>query len=374
MSWARFDDSMATHPKCAPLGDVAFRLMVHANLWSRARRTGGFVPRDMLPTILPGRSRVKLAAAAEELVRAGGTLHQTGLWEPQEGGWRIHDFDDYGVQHTGEARALGEASRGAVHPELSRKRAEAGRRGGHVSGVVRSRSARPAASVLPSESPENAGPEQTATPSQANFGKQVAAPGEAKGPPILGPDPIPEPEPNPDVDPLTSPEAKKQEPKQAAQSNPDSLPMAETTQRKWQAAPLGDRANSYLRNSRAAQATYGSPLDWPELQTVWQVFEVTWGKPDRPRDVNDPRVRVVLERFASGRTPEELSRAIRASKRYAPVAADPSFQRIKTILKDDEQVDNLLRLAEAPGQPNTRVRPKQRGGWTAPETERTSCA
>lgn len=92
--------------ECAPLSDVAFRLMVHANLWARAQRTPGFVPRNMLPTILPGRSRATLASAAEELVCAGGMLHPHGLWEPREGGWRVHDFEGYGHQNAAEREAL----------------------------------------------------------------------------------------------------------------------------------------------------------------------------------------------------------------------------------------------------------------------------
>jgi hypothetical protein len=374
MSWARFDDNMATHPKCAPLGDVAFRLMVHANLWSRAQRTGGFVPRDMLPTILPGRSRAKLEAAAEELVRAGRALHQSGLWEPDEGGWRIHDFGQYGNQNAADARVVGEPSHGPVDPELSRKRAEAGRRGGQVSGVVRSRTEAPVAPTAlasaPLEPAENAGPKQIARSLEANGTKQNASSAEAIEIPILDPDSIPEPNPHTDIVPLLSPEANEQKPKQTSHSNPDAPSSAETRQSTRQSTPIGDRAKSYLRSSRAAEAAYGSPLDWPELQAVWRTFETTWGKADRPRDVNDPRVRVVLERLASGRTLDELSRAIRASKRYAPVAENPSYQRIKTILKDDEQIDNLLRLPDAAATRPGRVPLKQQGGWTAPMTER----
>jgi hypothetical protein len=135
---------------------------------------------------------------------------------------------------------------------------------------------------------------------------------------------------------------------------------------------LGDRATLFLRNSSAAEVQWGSPLEWPEVQSVWREFESTWGKADRPRESRDPRVKVVLERYASGRTPEELFRAIRASRLYAPVSERPAFQRIKTILKDDEQVDNLLRLASAPTQGNGHGRRKQRGGWTAPQTERAN--
>jgi len=136
----------------------------------------------------------------------------------------------------------------------------------------------------------------------------------------------------------------------------------------WEGTALGERATTHLRNSQAAQARYGSPLEWPELQTIWRIFESTWGNADRPRQTNDPRVKVVLERFSAGWTVDELTQAIRASKRYAPVADNPSFRRIKTILKDDEQVDNLLRLAGSPDARKTRL--AQHGGWKAPKTER----
>jgi hypothetical protein len=374
VSWARFDDNMATHPKCAPLSDFAFRLMVHANLWARAQKTEGFVPRDMLPTILPGRSRASLAAAVEELVRAGGMLHPQGLWEPGEGGWRIHDFDRYGHQNPVETRVAGDPSRGAVDADLSRKRAEAGRRGGQVSGAVRSRTAVPGAPLLPPSVPVEpafgAATKQIARPMEPNRAKQDASPGEAIKIPILDPDPIPDPNHNPDMIPVPDRQANEQKWKQESGSNFDASFGADSKRRSDQSTPIGDRAKSHLRNSRAAEAISGSPLDWPELQTIWRAFESTWGKPDRPREAKDPRVQVVLERFASGRTPDELVRAIRASKQYAPVVENPSYRRIKTILKDEEQVDNLLRLADAPPSRNGRLAQKQQGGWTAPMTER----
>jgi hypothetical protein len=205
---------------------------------------------------------------------------------------------------------------------------------------------------------------------EANVAKHDASSSEAKEPPISDPDPMPEPNPNPNKIPLRSPEANEQDLKHQSGGNESS---SSADKNSCPSTSIKDRAKSHLQNSRAAEAVYGSPLDWPELQTIWQAFESTWGTRDRPMQTNDPRVRVVLERFSSGRTPEELSCAIRASKRYAPVAQNPCYQRIKTILKDDEQVDNLLRLESAPTSSRGRVPLKQQGGWKAPETERVAC-
>ena len=371
MSWARFDDNMATHPKCAPLSDVAFRLMVHANLWARAQRTGGFVPQDMLATLLPGRTLKALALAAEELVAVGKTMHRVGLWEPGDGGWHIHDFDNYGGPGGSDTRSHGESTRAAAgDPALSWKRAEAGRRGGQASGLARSRLAAPDdTSKHVASSSEANGSKQGASSAEANGPKQSASHGDARALSSEVPNPIPDPYPlNKSL--LLSSEANEQESKQDVRSK--LAPPANTTGLRVsdEGATLCERAKSYLRNSRIAEEAYGSPLEWPELQAIWRGFESVWGKADRPRETTDPRVKVVLERFASGRTPDELLLAISASKRYAPVADNPSYQRIKTLLKDEEQVDNLLRLAKAPPLRNGRVPLKQYGGWSAPTTER----
>jgi len=197
MSWGRFDDNMPTHPKCAPLSDLAFRLMVHANLWSRAHKTRGFIPRDMLSTILPRRSEATLAGAAEELVRAGCQLHQQGLWEPEEHGWRIHDFEAYSKPNAAEARVDGDTSRHAVDPELSRKRAEAGRRGGQASGLARAGLAvvggRGASLRAMTDHAAVRDSKQPAPPLKVSAVKQVASPPEAKQSRIPIPFPIPTP-------------------------------------------------------------------------------------------------------------------------------------------------------------------------------------
>ena len=352
MIWAKFDDHMASHPKCAPLSDAAFRLLIHANLWARARGTHGFIPQGMLTTLPPGRSARAAIAAAKELVAAGAPLHGVGLWEPTDGGWHIHDFDEYGPNEL--RSSSGDSHRRLVDPELSRKRAESGKKGGHASGVARQRPQPGVATLEATEANPQSNGASSAQPIEAN------------------PRSDSDPEPDPDRISPKPPEANGSKP--AGETDDGSFAQLDADRHIANCAtvPLGERAKQFLRSSGATMARYGSPLEWPEVQAVWRAFESTWRKADRPREFDDPRVKVVLERYAAGRTPEELSCAIRASKLYPPVADNPAYRRIKTILKDDEQVDNLLRLAEAPNTGNGHARPRQRGGWKAPETERTN--
>jgi hypothetical protein len=76
------------HEKVIAAGDQAFGAWVRAGIWSAARKTRGFIPRDVLP-LFGGEETWKRLAAA----RAG---HVHGLAEPLEGGdYQIHDFEAY---------------------------------------------------------------------------------------------------------------------------------------------------------------------------------------------------------------------------------------------------------------------------------------
>jgi hypothetical protein len=64
------------------------------------------------------------ARLADELINAGKPEHERGIWEPAEGGWLIHDFEDYEP-----------VSSSAAAPVPSKS--EAGRIGGIRSAEVR---------------------------------------------------------------------------------------------------------------------------------------------------------------------------------------------------------------------------------------------
>ncbi len=375
MTWGRFDDKLPRHAKYAPLSDAAFRLAIHANLWAREMGSGGFVPRAMLPDIVRFRGR-KLERAIEELLGAGAPLYTEGIWQADDSGdgWWIHDFEDYGAPG-GASPALAGSSLGAegrrgrsnsVDPELSRKRAEAGRRGAlskhrraaeaaEAAGITLTGSSAPANDTAPlAAAPVNgmaaAQPNRLAklpAPSGKGPGKptSLATPEDLK----RDPNPLPNPEDPPKPPVGNSGKALASE----------GLPPP----------PIRERAQAFLRDPTKATMNWGSPEKWPEVEALCVAFAETWGRQDRPRSGGDPRVRVILQRYAAGRSQEELTRAVRASKRYGPIADKPEYQRLKTILRDDEQVDNLLRLESAPRRTKGPQRAKQRGGWAPPRLE-----
>lgn len=83
MSWVKVDDQMPRHPKLLSLGKdrlVCQGLWLDGMCYASAYLTDGFVPAAALER---GSERY-----AERLVRAG-------LWEPVDGGFRIHDYHDY---------------------------------------------------------------------------------------------------------------------------------------------------------------------------------------------------------------------------------------------------------------------------------------
>jgi len=112
MAWARLDDGFGDHQKVLDLIDTLPELEGAAaiGLWTlalayahgtmRLAKTPGFIPRSF------ARSRARVPA------QIGDRLVAVGLWETADGGWLIHDFDDY-----------------LPSEELRAKRAEAGRRG-----------------------------------------------------------------------------------------------------------------------------------------------------------------------------------------------------------------------------------------------------
>jgi hypothetical protein len=112
MAWARLDDGFGDHQKVLDLIDTLPELegAAASGLWTlalayahgtmRLAKTPGFIPRSF------ARSRARVPA------QVGDRLVDVGLWEKADGGWLIHDFDDY-----------------LPSDELRAKRAEAGRRG-----------------------------------------------------------------------------------------------------------------------------------------------------------------------------------------------------------------------------------------------------
>lgn len=111
MAWAKLDDGMPTHPKVMAAGPMAFALDVAAICYSNKHLTDGFIATHALPAVLPGMSSPK---------RHADKLVEVGRWDQVDTGWQIHDFHDF--QPTADHQR-----------EVSRKRSEAGSKGGRRS-------------------------------------------------------------------------------------------------------------------------------------------------------------------------------------------------------------------------------------------------
>ncbi|MFI9405299.1 hypothetical protein [Nocardia sp. NPDC052316] len=110
MPWFQVDDQLGFHPKAVAAGNAAMGLWVRAGSWSMQQLTEGFVP----AAIVRG---LGSAAQAKKLV-------ESGLWMPVDGGYRFHDWGE---------RQMSKAE----IEDRRRKRADAGRKGGQVSGQAR---------------------------------------------------------------------------------------------------------------------------------------------------------------------------------------------------------------------------------------------
>lgn len=136
MSWGRLDDSSADHPKFERLAELLTPLeaMAADGLWRRAlaaslkHGTDGFLPRSLVLKLCVGVRSALALRLADALVKARkrtATGESTyGLWEERDGGYQIHDFDQYNRTANDDA-------------EIKAKRAESGRIGGLRSGEAR---------------------------------------------------------------------------------------------------------------------------------------------------------------------------------------------------------------------------------------------
>lgn len=121
MSWARYDDELPMNRKVGALlqhgahGAAAIGLHVLANTWSRHNGTAGAIPTHQVG-LLVGDTKLGRRLAV--------LLADVGMFDVIEGGWMIHDFDDYSDPND-DGRSAAERK-----AELSAVRAAAGRRGG----------------------------------------------------------------------------------------------------------------------------------------------------------------------------------------------------------------------------------------------------
>ena len=339
MTWLKIDDAFEDHPKVSGLSDAAHRLWVRAACWCRKpanAHTNGFVPRGMLCDIyrnkLPQKSLEKLS---QELVDSkGGGMFDEGLWEPMEGGWQFHDWEDY--QPTEEKPGT-----------LSRK--EAASIAGQRSAAVRRERFGTAQPNVPNDVRDRSPNDVRTTLDRTH--RTTSEP----------PDPDPDPDPDPirteSLDPRpdrlvreeprvvrsaetgpVAPIAKREpaphsggSPPRETKAQPESVPRRgllvipdATTARQPTPAqleavgkPLAERAREIQNHQGDPQwLSMLTPQRWPELVEAAGLFHRTWdlAKPILGNYVRDKGVQALVELYSAGVDQETLLGAIRASR------------------------------------------------------------
>lgn len=86
MTWVKLDDQFFRHPKARIAGRNGRELFLAGLCYCAAQLTDGFIPDAMTRPLL---------AEAEVPFATVAVLVAVGLWEPTEGGHRVHDFLEY---------------------------------------------------------------------------------------------------------------------------------------------------------------------------------------------------------------------------------------------------------------------------------------
>jgi len=114
MGFATVDDRLFGHPKAMAAGLEAMGLWVLANSWSCAFDKQGFIP-SQLPETLKAKP-----ALADRLV-------EVGLWDVVDGGWMMHDWQDWNLTAAERLRKRRlAAKRVARHRDKEKAEKEAG--------------------------------------------------------------------------------------------------------------------------------------------------------------------------------------------------------------------------------------------------------
>jgi hypothetical protein len=81
VTWFRIDDQFHSHPKTLRAGNSAIGLWVRCGSYSAQHLTDGHIPADLVAIYGSVAQTTRLVAA--------------GLWIPEDGGWKMHDFSFY---------------------------------------------------------------------------------------------------------------------------------------------------------------------------------------------------------------------------------------------------------------------------------------
>lgn len=85
MGWVKLDDNFAEHPKVEEAGDLAAWLYVCGLQYCSRALSDGYIPAGRVP-------RLTMLKRPQQLA---DKLVEVGLWERENGGFRVHDYTEY---------------------------------------------------------------------------------------------------------------------------------------------------------------------------------------------------------------------------------------------------------------------------------------
>lgn len=86
--WFQTETRVRTHKKMMVAGPAACWTWVCGNCYAKDQMTDGFIPEEMLSSLVPGVSQREIKTHAQRLIAAG-------LWHATDGGYQIHDYLEY---------------------------------------------------------------------------------------------------------------------------------------------------------------------------------------------------------------------------------------------------------------------------------------
>ncbi len=112
--WVRLDDGIASHPKFLRAGPEALGLFVAGLCYCNRYRTGGLIPMEAVPHLLPGVAGRQATELAFRLTRNG----ERPSWIVEGDHYRVHDYDVYQTRLGAED---GEVAKRAQNAERQRR-------------------------------------------------------------------------------------------------------------------------------------------------------------------------------------------------------------------------------------------------------------
>lgn len=324
MSWLKIDDKFADSPKVDGLSDAAARLWIMAACWCRKPenvRFGGMVPEAALDTITRRRwPTERVRELVRELVDATvGGLHEKGLWEPCDGGWVFHDWNQF---QPPETESVSDKARRAG---LASAEARRNRDGTAVPKGARNRTSAERVRATPTEPTEPPDPDPDPDPKSelsCQSRDLTGIPKHVRSSPRHDDNSEPQSEPetqDPSGTELAATESsvranrvqpEPREPKPISERQPVALPTrAERVRTELSELPIGELAKKWRENP--TWVAESSPQSRPELLEV----EVAWDRAVglRPTPLGhatrDPCTRALLQLYADGVPQAALLRA-----------------------------------------------------------------